>query len=138
MLKNLKIGKRLGLGFGLVLLLLLAVGFSGYWGMSSVTEKTARMLDTDAEFAQNAAEAHAATLNLRRFEKDMFLNMHSTEKLKEYAENWNKNYEALAVELDFDVGTCPRDVQPEQARRLGRGSGVEAQAIPQRGVLARP
>ena len=100
MLKNLKIGKRLGLSFGLVLLLLLAVGFSGYWGMSLLSSKVTAMLDTDAELAQNAGEAGVAVINLRRYEKDMFLNMNDKEKLTEYAESWNKTYEALSVELD--------------------------------------
>ena len=36
MLKNLKIGTRMLVGFGLVVLITLAIGGSGYWGVDSI------------------------------------------------------------------------------------------------------
>ena len=39
MLKNLKIGKRLLVGFGIVVLITIAIGGSGYWGVDSLTAK---------------------------------------------------------------------------------------------------
>ncbi|WP_243689098.1 MCP four helix bundle domain-containing protein [Geotalea toluenoxydans] len=37
-LRNLSIGTRISLGFGLVLLLLLAVGVVGYWGTGKIAK----------------------------------------------------------------------------------------------------
>ncbi len=39
MLKNLRIGKRLLVGFGIVVLVTIAIGASGYWGVDSITGK---------------------------------------------------------------------------------------------------
>jgi CHASE3 domain sensor protein len=70
MLKKSSIAKRLALGFGVVLLLLLVVAIAGYWGMESVTHETVSMLRGDSKISQLADEAKIATLELRRYEKD--------------------------------------------------------------------
>ncbi|HZV81624.1 MAG TPA: MCP four helix bundle domain-containing protein, partial [Geobacteraceae bacterium] len=44
MLKNLKIGKRLGIGFGVMLFLILLVGITGYWGVNESTTTTINMI----------------------------------------------------------------------------------------------
>ncbi len=36
MLNNLKIGTRLSLGFGLLFVILLIIGATGYWGMGAL------------------------------------------------------------------------------------------------------
>ena len=49
--ENLNIGKRLYLGFGVTLLLLVAVSICGYWGSQSITGNTVQMLHGDASVA---------------------------------------------------------------------------------------
>ncbi|MBI5057933.1 MAG: MCP four helix bundle domain-containing protein [Nitrospirae bacterium] len=95
MLKDMKIGTRLMLGFGIVLALLLIIGGSGYWGVNSLEDKTITMLQGEAQIAENAAHANADILNLRRSEKDIFLNMGSPEKQAEYLNKWKGRYEEL-------------------------------------------
>ena len=90
MFKNMKIGVRLGVGFGLVMVLLIVVGASGYRGLTSVSRMVVRMLGGDAKIAEQAAGAHALVLDLRRFEKDTFLNVDSRENSADYFEKWNK------------------------------------------------
>jgi methyl-accepting chemotaxis protein len=96
MLKNMKIGARLALGFGLVMLLLIALGVSGYWGLNAVSQVVLRTLGGDAKIASHSAEAHALVLDLRRFEKDTFLNIDSTEVRQDYFDKWNKANKELA------------------------------------------
>jgi methyl-accepting chemotaxis protein len=47
-LKNLKVGPRLGAGFGAVLLLLVAVAGTGYWGLSNLNSDSRLLIERDA------------------------------------------------------------------------------------------
>ena len=70
MFKNMKIGVRLALGFGFVLVMLIGIGLSGYWGVNSISNMTVNMLQGDSTVAEHSARARANVLGLRRFEKD--------------------------------------------------------------------
>ncbi len=47
MFKNMKIGMRLALGFGFVLIMLIGIGLTGYWGVNSISNNTIKMLQGD-------------------------------------------------------------------------------------------
>ncbi len=95
MLKKSSIAKRLALGFGVVLLLLLVVAVAGYWGMESVTRETVSMLRGDSKVSQLADEAKIATLELRRFEKDTLLNMENKLVMQSYQDKWKAELSQL-------------------------------------------
>ena len=59
MLKEVRIGSRLAIGFGLILFILLVVGGTGYWGIRASTRNTINMLEGDAKIAEHAAQARA-------------------------------------------------------------------------------
>jgi methyl-accepting chemotaxis protein len=100
MLKNMKIGTRLMLGFGIVLVLLLIIGGSGYWGVHSLEDKTINMLQGEAQIAENAALANGDILNLRRAEKDIFLNMGTPEKQAGYLSKWKASHDQLTEAIN--------------------------------------
>jgi methyl-accepting chemotaxis protein len=95
MLKKSSIAKRLALGFGVVLFLLLVVAVVGYWGMESVTRETVSMLRGDSRVSQLADEAKITTLELRRFEKDTLLNMDNKPAMQAYQEKWKTQLAGL-------------------------------------------
>ena len=95
MFNNFSIAKRLALGFGVVLTLLVVVAISGYWGMESVTRETVSMLRGDAKLSQLADEAKITTLELRRFEKDTLLNMDDKPKMADYQTKWQTQLSKL-------------------------------------------
>jgi methyl-accepting chemotaxis protein len=99
MLKNMQISRRLLLGFGVVLVLLLVVAGAGYWGLDSVKQETVSMLQGDAQISQFAALIKADTLELRRGEKDSFLNIDDVKKREEYVATWRKWRENLKTQL---------------------------------------
>src|SRR5579864_1831309 len=90
MLSKFSIAKRLALGFGAVLTLLLVVALAGYWGMESVTRETITMLRGDVKLAELADKAKVHTLELRRGEKDTFLNIADKSKMTSYEQTWRK------------------------------------------------
>jgi methyl-accepting chemotaxis protein len=128
-LENLKIEKRLYLGFGVTLLLLVAVSICGYWGSQSITGNTVQMLHGDASVALHSERARANVNALRRFEKDLFLNIGSKEEQKKYLAEWKGEEEHLqarisdiekAATLQSDKGT----VKAMKSELAGYGSGL--------------
>src|SRR5881394_4037145 len=89
MLSNLSIGKRMGLAFATLVCLALALAASGYWGLSNVTAT-----------AETSGEVQAATLNLRRYEKDYFLNIAEAPVRAEYLAKWKAEYQDVIEQLD--------------------------------------
>jgi methyl-accepting chemotaxis protein len=100
MLKDLKIGARLGLGFGLILFMFIVAGGAALLGFNSVTGTMQKMLSVDARVAQYSAEARTDVLQLRRAEKDFFLNTDDPAKQEGYYDTWLKNREELTSDLD--------------------------------------
>jgi methyl-accepting chemotaxis protein len=62
--KDLKVAKKLYVGFGIVLMLALAIGYVGYNGLNTVAENTANLDDADL---MNAYVKDAATLRQKFF-----------------------------------------------------------------------
>jgi len=97
-LNDIKIGKRLGLGFGIVLLMMIVVGALGYMSVKSVSGATKVMIRGDAHIAENAAEARSHVLGMRRYEKDLFMNIGAKEKEAEYLKKWTEQRDELVKE----------------------------------------
>ena len=107
---NLKIGTRLGLSFGLLLLLVVVMSGVGYWGVKSISSTTVHMLQGDANIAGNSARARADVLLLRRYEKDLFLNVTDAKKVDEYYKKWTEAKVHLEQRIaDLDKYTVSKE-----------------------------
>ena len=100
MLANKTIGTRLGLAFGLTLALMLLVAASGFWGTTTTAGATRAITAEEAPELAASLEARIATLSLRRFEKDVFINTASPEQVASYASKWNDAHQTLQTQLD--------------------------------------
>ena len=78
MIRKLRIGQRMALGFGLLMILLLAVIATSYSGLAAYGD----LLEGDIRVSQHAERARANLIGMRRFEKDMFLNVGDRAKEK--------------------------------------------------------
>ncbi|WP_243373182.1 methyl-accepting chemotaxis protein [Geotalea sp. SG265] len=110
-LKDLNIGTRLSLGFGLVLLLLLAVSGVGYWGSVKIAETSEGIIGTEAKIGEFYARARANMLFLRIYEKDCFINIQDVKRREEYYKQWNEKKERLKLwfaELE-KISLSPQD-----------------------------
>lgn len=99
MLKNLKIGSRLFVGFGIVVLITLAIGGSGYWGVDSITGKVVAMLQTDSNISENASRSRANVVGMRRYEKDLYINIGNRQKEEEYLKKWQEEQDHLGKRM---------------------------------------
>jgi methyl-accepting chemotaxis protein len=108
MLKSMAIGKRLALSFGTLLALMLVVAGVGYWGLDVTASLAQRILAVDATLVEHSQRARANTLGLRRYEKDLILNMGDTEKERDYLAKWAEERDRLKDRLDV-VGKVARN-----------------------------
>jgi methyl-accepting chemotaxis protein len=88
MLKNTKIRTRVMMGFGMVVALMLVLAATAYWAVQTVEQRTARLIQEDARIAEHSAAVLAKNLNLRRYEKDIFLAVGNAEKVNEVFTSW--------------------------------------------------
>ena len=103
MFKDMKIGMKLALGFGLVVLFLIITGGTGYWGVTSLSGTTVKMLQGDATVSAHAARARANVVGTRRYEKDLFINIGSSERMEKYFKDWSEEVESVDKRLkDLD------------------------------------
>lgn len=111
MLSRMNIGMRMGLAFATLVALALALAGSGYWGLSAVTATADRIISVDVVAADTSGQVQAATLELRRFEKDYFLNIADVAKRNEYMSKWKLGYQTLLGLLDKLSGLVDEDGQ---------------------------
>src|SRR5204863_186897 len=95
MLQNMSIGKRLGLATGILLTLMILVAVAGYWGTGTTSRATRDITNVEAPELTAALEARAWSLMLRRFEKDVFLNIATADKVADYSTKWQNARQSL-------------------------------------------
>src|SRR3954467_11682069 len=117
MFNNLKIGKRLALAFGVSIVLVAVAGLTGFWGLAQTVQTTYGILHHDAKLMQEASEAQVNGLQLRRYEKDAFLNIGDQQKSSDYAARWSKERAELDTHLNTleQVTTLPTDKESVRA-----------------------
>jgi methyl-accepting chemotaxis protein len=90
----------MGVAFATLVCLALALAASGYWGLATVTQSADHILSVDVVAADTSGQVQAATLELRRFEKDYFLNIDDVAKRNEYLNKWKLKHQDLTRLLD--------------------------------------
>ncbi|MFC7419501.1 methyl-accepting chemotaxis protein [Iodobacter arcticus] len=90
MLSKFTIAARLAGGFALLLFLLVSVGAIGLWGLNRQESLSNNMLQHNLGYSLDLIEARHQITDLRRFEKDIFLNFENAEKITEYKSKWDQ------------------------------------------------
>jgi methyl-accepting chemotaxis protein len=122
MLKDVKIGRRLGLAFGSVLLLTGVVCAAAYWGLSSMNSMAKDVLEVAYPLVAQSQQARSSTLALRRYEKDGFLNIGNAEKEAEYLDKWTEQKQAL----DESLAALDKLVQSDGDRDIVRSMRADS------------
>jgi methyl-accepting chemotaxis protein len=117
LLKNMKIGRKLGLGFGLVLTLMGVVAGAGYWGLETAADIARDILSVRSPLVEHSQRARANTLGLRRFEKDYFINIGAPDKQADYLAKWTDQRERLSERLDVLDKLAQTDADRQTLRR---------------------
>jgi methyl-accepting chemotaxis protein len=93
-LASLSVSRKLNLGFGLAIGLMVFAAIISLSTSRTNQRRVEEMIRVDAVLAADGAEARSEVIELRRFEKDAFLNFDNPTKVTEYEAKWNA---ALAV-----------------------------------------
>jgi len=118
MLQNISIGKRLGLATALLLTLMTLVAVAGFWGTGATSRATRDITLEEAPELTEAMDARATTLTLRRFEKDVFLNIATPEKVAEYTTKWQNARREMDEHLAALDRTASDDDERMQLRQI--------------------
>jgi methyl-accepting chemotaxis protein len=124
-----KIGQRLGLGFGTVLAMLVTVAIVGYWNLSTTGATTTRILEADWPLIDATHAARGQTLKLRRYEKDLFLNVGNAEKQAEYLAHWTEHQKELHETLNDIERLSQTDADHATVRQMRADLGVYEEAM---------
>jgi methyl-accepting chemotaxis protein len=88
LLAKLSTGQRMILSLGTLLTLTIAISAIGYLSMSKISSDAQHALNVNATVDEQALKVTAGVSNLRRFEKDAFLNIGDATKVTDYANKW--------------------------------------------------
>ena len=85
---NLKVGTRLGVAFGAVLLATLLVAAAAAIAVRTQARVAAEALDVHVHYVTSVLRIRTQISNMRRFEKDMIINAANFDEVKRYWGNW--------------------------------------------------
>ncbi|TJZ73500.1 methyl-accepting chemotaxis protein [Chitiniphilus eburneus] len=133
MLLRFSVGTRITLGFTLLLILLIATGGQGLFGISHLHREINRLLKGDLAFNTHIVQTRNAVGDLRRFEKDTILNFQSPEHLTDYQAKWEKAYASASESLTAaETVARPEDLADIQRLRKAQGDyGTSFHALQQ-------
>jgi len=90
MLNNMNISTRLIAAFTVIILFLVVIAGAGYWGMGKMVWFIDDLGSTDAALVEYAQRSRANVNILRRYEKDLFINIADAAKVDDYKKKWDK------------------------------------------------
>jgi methyl-accepting chemotaxis protein len=117
MLSSMSLGKRMGIAFGTLVTLVVATAGVGYWGMQSVASIAEHVISIDIAGEQESTLVEVGTLNLRRFEKDYFLNIGNAAEEEQYLAKWKGAHADVEKHLTV-LGNMP--LSTEAKAKVGR------------------
>ena len=91
-MKNLSVATRIILGFALLLLALAGAGVVSLQGLDRINTRVAEVTNHELAFFQGVSKLQVEIGNLRRFEKDYFINIGAPEARAGYLGKWKKTF----------------------------------------------
>jgi len=97
---KMSVGMKCGIATLVSTCLMFVVAGAGIWGIRGMNGTTDQMLKGEAKAAEHSAAVQIHLLELRRFEKDLFLNCTDQKKVAEYEVKFKENHASLSNHLD--------------------------------------
>jgi anti-anti-sigma regulatory factor/HAMP domain-containing protein len=141
---HLSLRTQIGLALGLLSLVLLSAGAITLYGLESIRTSLFEVLQNEDERSHAAAELAVSTLQARRFEKDLLLNIADPAAQQEYWVRWEEAFTGMQVAID-ELGELAEDADEAsevaswraQAERYREGLGAVVAQI-ESGALQTP
>ncbi|WP_348944443.1 methyl-accepting chemotaxis protein [Chitinibacter sp. FCG-7] len=129
MLNQLSIAAKITVGFVIMIALLIVIGIVGLLGMSKQHGVVSELLRTELQFGINIIDAQKHVGDLRRYEKDAFINLSEGEKIAEYKKKWDDSLNetqaaiAAAEKLANPAQTAQLQTLKESLNQYAQGFG---------------
>ena len=118
MLQNITIGRRLALAFGLLLTLMLGLAGAGYWGAKNAANASKSMANEEVPELALALRIQSGVLTLRRYEKDMFLNLSDPAAMEGFVVKWNEAHATVKARLDTLAASASDPEEIQQSNQM--------------------
>jgi len=117
-LSNLGVTARLALGFGvLITLLLIVAGFGTVMARKQIAA-VFKTVDVDVQHTVEILKVRADVANMRRFEKDLFLNVADRERAAGYMQRWRAAGSSARSHLDSALAVAWDEAGRASLKRL--------------------
>ncbi len=124
MLSNMKIGTRLIASFTILCLFIALLAGVGYWGVNQMQNELETLAVKEASLVENAQRSRANILALRRFEKDIFLNIAAPDKVAEFHKKFDEQLERSHKRLDA-IDKTLRELHNQEVAAKGKTTLTE-------------
>jgi methyl-accepting chemotaxis protein len=116
MFSNITIRARLFAGFGIMLLFITIIGGISYLSLSRMDSDITTLSNVDATLMGNSARFRANINMMRRFEKDLYINIADAAKVEEYNKKWQETHERMSKMLDASIKVLDTSPYPDSAK----------------------
>ncbi|WP_266170036.1 methyl-accepting chemotaxis protein [Dyella subtropica] len=99
-MKRITVRTRLTAAFGLLTLLVLTTAAVGAWGITGLNRTAVATLQGDVKFSTTVRRIQADLLELRRYEKDSFINIGNADTVASYRAKWTKAHDTTVRDLE--------------------------------------
>jgi len=121
-LRNYTIRARLYLLAGLAIVTMLIIGGNGLYSLAQARADFTHYVDNDVESLAQLATVRAGVGNLRRYEKDLLINLVDTKAVEKYRGEWEHSYQTVAKGLDvieqLNIAPQAKKMPPELRKSL--------------------
>lgn len=112
MISSMMIGKRLSTAFAFLSGFMIITAFSGIIGMQTISSYSEGLFDA-TQSAHHASSIRRLVLELRRFEKDMIINVSDLPKVNDYKGKWDITAASLEEKLKEGLSNSEDDLTKE-------------------------
>ncbi len=119
-LNRISVATKLALIVGVALLALAAVGGGGLVSLRAAGATTLAVMNTELEAVEQLGKARASVGNLRRYEKDMFLNLGDEAAFDGYLQRWRKEGDVAKALMSASQAVLG-DAERERIAAMQRG-----------------
>ncbi|MDT9001543.1 methyl-accepting chemotaxis protein [Paucibacter sp. APW11] len=121
-LRDYTIRARLYLLAALAIGLMLVIGGKGLFSLAEARDNFAHYVNNDVESLTQLAHVRAGVGNLRRFEKDIFINLSDVKAVEKYRGEWTETYEKVLTGLQkieaLNIAPAVKQLPAEMRKEL--------------------
>jgi methyl-accepting chemotaxis protein len=115
---NLKVGTRLGLGFGVVLLGLFVLAAAAWYAVEAQSNAASNALDVHVRFTTSVLRIRVQVANQRRFERDILVHAANPEAVRRDWAAWQETGKRGEVQIKRALQAAPDEASRKQVEKL--------------------